>query len=264
MLKRLLRRAARKRRIVLMDSGNYEAYWHHDERSWNGRKLLSVLRDSAFQLAFAFDELRPPRRVVTAVKTVESSVLRAQKVAGNGTVVPIVHGEKARLPSLVREVANRLAPILIAVPERELGDGLMERAATIAVIRAKLNELNQKYYCLHVLGTGNPLSILVYSICGADTFDGLEWCQTVADTDTARLYHFAHWDLFTRQCGLDLTAMPYPTRVLIHNLWFYSQWLDRVRWAVRTGHGMALVEEYLPKDAAAQVRDIVPSGDLGS
>jgi queuine/archaeosine tRNA-ribosyltransferase len=58
--------------------------------------------------------------------------------------------------------------------------------------------------------------------------------------------------------------VPYTTRVLIHNLWFYSQWLDRVRWAVRTGHGMGLLEEYLPKGAAAQVREIAPTGDYGS
>ena len=64
----------------------------------------------------------------------------------------------------------------------------MARAKTIIKIRKTLAPKKQ-YYPLHLLGTGNPLSILIYSICGADSFDGLEWCQTTVDYNTGLLYH---------------------------------------------------------------------------
>jgi hypothetical protein len=65
--------------------------------------------------------------------------------------------------------SQRLNPIFVAVPKRELGDGLLERARNVVRIRRRLDRLG--YHCgLHLLGTGNPISILEYSLCGADTF----------------------------------------------------------------------------------------------
>lgn len=265
MIRRLMRKATRQKRIVLMDSGNYEAFWHGKTKSktkrWSARKMLSVLGGTAFNLAFSFDNLTPPGKRLSNVRQIEAAVLKGQRVAGNGTVVPIVHGRTSQLPHLAREVAKRLTPILVGVPERELGDGLIERAETISNIRKELNQLGDKYCNLHILGTGNPLSILVYALCGADTFDGLEWCQTAADAGTGRLYHFSQWGFFESQCGWDLSALPYATRVLIHNLWFYKEWVDRVRWAVRARQGLELLDERLPRKVAEQVRAIVPKDE---
>ena len=146
--------------------------------------------------------------------------------------------------------------MLIAVAERELGDGLFERAATVVSIRRRLNRLG--YYChLHLLGTGNPISIVVYAVCGADCFDGLEWCQTAVDYDTARLHHFVQWDLFSDQSKFHLGRGPYQARVLIHNLGFYAQWLDRIRWGIRTKQWTGLLDEYLPKKAANRIKRLI-------
>jgi queuine/archaeosine tRNA-ribosyltransferase len=73
------------------------------------------------------------------------------------------------------KVAEQLCPVLLAVPERALGEGIATRIRSVRQIRKALNELD--FYCpLHLLGTGNPVSIIAYTIAGADSFDGLEWC----------------------------------------------------------------------------------------
>jgi hypothetical protein len=84
---------------------------------------------------------------------------------------------------------------MIAIPERELGDGLLGRVKTVKSIRTALDALG-RYYPLHLLGTGNPISMVALASAGADSFDGLEWCRTVANYDNGNLFHFQHFDCF--------------------------------------------------------------------
>ena len=102
-------------------------------------------------------------------------------------------------------VAEQLFPVLLAVPERALGDGIIARTLSVRRLRQALDKLG--FYCpLHLLGTGNPLSIAVYAMAGADSFDGLEWCQTVVDHQTGKLFHFQQWDLFKDQTDWETTV----------------------------------------------------------
>jgi hypothetical protein len=49
--------------------------------------------------------------------------------------------------------------------------------------------------------TDNPFSITLYSAMRADSFDGLEWCQTVVDHETGLLYHLSHVDFVVKHYG---------------------------------------------------------------
>jgi hypothetical protein len=256
----LLRDAVRGGQIVLLDSGNYEAFWREREEWWSARRLAKILRSVPTHVAFAFDELKPKGSSRRLAARVESAVLRDHRVARHATVVPIVHAPENVLPATVGEVARRLTPIFVGVPERELGEGLYERAVTVARIRDRLDRLGY-YCCLHLLGTGNPLSILVYSVAGADSFDGLEWCRTVADYETARLHHLSHWDMFDRQSGMQLRELPYRAGALIHNLRFYSQWMDRIRWALRADQQLELLEKYIPRPGVRKLRHLIRHRD---
>jgi queuine/archaeosine tRNA-ribosyltransferase len=110
---------------------------------------------------------------------------------------------------------------------------------------------------LHLLGTGNPLSILVYAMAGADSFDGLEWCRTTVDYQTAKLHHVSQWDMFSQQSGLQLRKLPYRAGALIHNLRFYSQWMDQIRWAIRAHQEVELLEKYMSREAVRKMRPLV-------
>jgi queuine/archaeosine tRNA-ribosyltransferase len=88
---------------------------------------------------------------------------------------------------------------------------------------------------LHLLGTGNPISIGLYSAVGADSFDGLEWCQTVVDHETALLYHLSQADFFTAQTAWSEAKLSFQARTLAHNLEFYAAWMQRLRTAIAKG-----------------------------
>jgi len=230
--------------VVLLDSGNYERFWK-GTTDWGAETFHKISNAYEYDIGFCFDNQIPPRTAKAICEDVVSSVLRDQEHSSS-TIVPIVHGSTDLLPVAARMVAEQLYPVLLAVPERALGDGILERTRSVRKIRKALDELG--FYCpLHLLGTGNPISIIAYSIAGADSFDGLEWCQTVVDHETAFLFHFQHWDFLRGQTdwGSNCT-LPYIQSVLMHNLDFYSSFMWRLQESIERCNPHELIEAFLP------------------
>lgn len=220
--------------VTLMDSGNYESFWKDAQNRWLQNDFHKMLEAFHCDLAFGFDEQEPPADFDRHVKLVVSRWREDQAAAGACQIVPIIHGAANELPALCGAVAANTGISMLAVAERRLGDGIMERAISVQTIRRELDKQG-RYIALHLLGTGNPISIALYSAMGADSFDGLEWCQTVVDHDTALLYHLSQADFFTGQTRWVENDLSFHARTLAHNLEFYTEWLRRLRASIKNG-----------------------------
>lgn len=221
--------------IVLMDSGNYESFWKDEQTDWSQSDFHDVLKRFTCDFAFGFDEQNPPENEDAHVKLVVERWQLDQRAAGERVIVPIVHGTAVTLPNLCARIARETQVPMIAVAERRIGDGVFERTQTILTLREKLNSTGQ-YVGLHLLGTGNPISIALYSWAGADSFDGLEWCQTAVDHDTGLLFHLSQSDFFKQQTLWGDEDISFHSRALAHNLTFYADWMQRLRNAVYEGN----------------------------
>ncbi len=233
--------------FVLIDSGYYEAFRLKD-KSWNADSLKEVLSHAPHDWAFCFDGVdetgsRPDPAL--AVEQIINAVER-DSLFTSAPVIPIVHALKLEqgerelysIQRIVREVAVKLNPPLIGIPERDLGFGLIERAKTVLAIRQELSQL-PFYQPIHILGTGNPWTIPVLAAAGADTFDGLEWCRMVVDRASDRLHHFQHFDLFINQIGmvespvarvyLENEGITFSTKAVFHNLDYYDSFIREMR-----------------------------------
>jgi hypothetical protein len=229
---------------VLLDSGNYEKARLADNK-WTLKKYHETLQRIPYDAAFCFDEVDPPRPKNKLVQTLLKGIARDQKQT-NRPIIPIVHVGRDRsgnyrsglAPEIMKQIAKETTPILLAIPERELGAGIFERVSTMRRVRDALNSLYY-YQPVHVLGTGSPASIALLAAAGADSFDGLEWCRYVADGETKTLHHFQHYELFKWQDALassPVTRMAaedhdtkYTARTVFHNLDFYTGWIDELR-----------------------------------
>lgn len=244
-LKCLISRLGQAGSIVLMDSGNYESYWK-ECKSWSRAEFHSVLRDVDVALAFCFDEQRPPENIHDHVELICRGYAMDQDATPDCTIIPIIHGHKEILPKLCATVAKKTGASIIAVPERRMGEGIFERARTLKLIRGALNETG-RYIGLHLLGTGNPISISLYTIYGADSFDGLEWCQTVVDHNSGVLFHLSQADFFSNQTEWEDAGLPFRIWVLAHNLDFYTDWMFRLRTSVIEGQGIEFCQKNFPR-----------------
>jgi queuine/archaeosine tRNA-ribosyltransferase len=220
---------------VLMDSGNYESYWKDEQADWRQSDFHDVLRRFTYTFAFGFDEQKPPMDEDSHVKLVIKRWQQDQNVAGDRVIVPIVHGTAEALPNLCARIAQETQVPMIAVAERRLGDGVFERTRSVVTLRERLDSIG-RYVGLHLLGTGNPTSIALYSWAGADSFDGLEWCQTAVDHDTGLLFHLSQSDFFRQQTAWGDEDISFHSHTLAHNLTFYADWMQRLRQAVYDGN----------------------------
>ncbi|WP_439408536.1 toll/interleukin-1 receptor domain-containing protein [Bradyrhizobium sp. DASA03076] len=259
---------------ILLDSGFYEKARRSD-KSWTVRKYHDVLERVPHDAAFCFDDVDLPSKTSLALRSLVSGIRREQQHTKK-PLIPVIHLARDRAGNykvdpaleLMKLVALETKPILIAIPERELGSGIIERARTMRRIRETLNELYY-YQPVHVLGTGTPVSVALLAAAGADSFDGLEWCRFVADNETKTLHHFQHYDLFKWQDDFALSAVTlearkdpavrYAGRTIFHNLDFFTNWMDELRSAL--GDDKRLVEfmtTLLPKRTMTLARDALP------
>lgn len=243
----LLAEATRSGKGILLDSGNYESFWKED-KDWTTKKYSSVLESLTFDMAFCFDIKEIPESNSKVVELVERAVLQDQKHCSQGTIIPIVHAPAKRLPNISVSITKKLHPVMIGIPERELGEGLLARTMALHKIRIALNAAGQ-YYPIHLLGTGHPLSILIFALAGADSFDALEWCKTTVDHKTGLLYHFQQREFLGEQTKFCKDPeLQYTEATLAHNLLFYVRWMKKIQDAIGSGDCREIIKEYIPDD----------------
>ncbi len=241
--------------IILMDSGNYESYWIRD-KSWNIDLLNEILKEDVSDLAFCFDNQFPPNDSKENASGVTQSTRKSQDVALTTSIIPIIHCKKDNLNASVMELCNQTNTLMVAIPERILGDGLLERIKSVTSLRRELNLLDN-YTCIHLLGTGNPLSLLLFSLAGADSFDGLEWCQTSVNSETALLYHFQQRELISDNCFFCKSdELDYNLTTLGHNLNFYNDWMKTIQDAIESNSEVNLLQKYFDDDFISSLAEI--------
>jgi hypothetical protein len=209
-----LKQAAKEFRqlgILLVDSGGYESsriskYNKISSEDWNKKIYLGICKEEEYDFILGFDYfLRPnesPReyeeRIIAELNSDRQEVPREK-------YIPVLHLKsedgKARLKDndairLFSRVVHALSPQFVAIPERELGAGILKRAELVRLL-VKAGQRTRPDMHLHVLGCGNLLSFSFLAVAGAMIFDGLEWCRTYA-AENFHLHHFQQRDLFQR------------------------------------------------------------------
>ncbi|MBY5523561.1 toll/interleukin-1 receptor domain-containing protein [Rhizobium leguminosarum] len=268
-----LKRIKRQGGLILIDSGNYEAT-RRDDDTWKPNLFAEAMDGVSHDWAYCFDVMRPSPDKDRAVRQVISAVERDSK-AISSMILPIVHANRMHLggyntedlPFVVREVARTLQPPLVAVAERELGRGMIERAKTVRRIRRELDKLPY-YQPIHVLGTGNPWSIGVLTAAGADSFDGLEWCRMAVDRETHRLNHYQHFDFFAFQARLAESAVTvsavsddkvdYAGKVAFHNLDYFREFAAELMNSAHSKRLEPMLVGLMGSDSTKQLREHMP------
>lgn len=242
--------------LTLLDSGNYESFWN-DDMEWDFQKLESVLSKASVDFCFSFDvfwdEKKKTKQHMEETKRYIAMTAGTQK---SGTTIPLLHSSPDLLPEMARELVEEMNPEIIGVPERELGSDIFERAGTVKRIRKELDGIGRQVL-LHLLGAGNPLSILAYTICGADTYDASEWCEIVIDPETCHLLHFNQREILGCNCdACKVGDATYPTKTMAHNLLFYKNFTEKIRESIRNDKIDRVLTSCLGSKSANKIKKI--------
>lgn len=272
--------------ILFLDSGNYESYRKCDLytdgnlEGWEVGKFREIAGIVSPDICFSFDKPNPIGSIDVIVKNTINSYYEDEKNIQNRTfpIIPILHlpynlGNSEinqNISDIAVKVAKEIDPVMIAIPERELGYGIKERFICVRDIRRALNELG-KYYPLHLLGTGNPISMQIFATAGADSFDGLEWCRTVADYDKGFLFHFSQFHFFEKSCKsriqspasraiIDNEESPYVLKVASYNFDYFCDSAKTMKKMIMAGQAEYLLRNIVPNNMGTELFEELING----
>jgi len=240
--------------ILFMDSGLFESWWKMDKK-WDMSSYKGILSQVDFHLYSSFDVYRDEERGYEDFRErTYDNVLESSVFLNSVAFFAILHeSSPIQLLKLVEEYLTEHADTCgnIAVAERDIGKSIQERTETIFEIRKLIDNYDDRNL-LHVLGCGHPLSLLLYSYCGADTFDSLDWLKFIVDPDDLSVIDFAYLDLL--KCGCRVcTDMPYRKadyleRVLLHNLLFYQDFVMQIQSLIRNNNLKAYLKRHVGEE----------------
>ena len=231
--------------FVFLDSGIFESYWKADTK-WTYDLYKASMSQIDFDFYTSFDVLPDTRDSRKFEKETFERILASRSLTNKPGFVPILHGVSPnRLVSLVTKFVETYPDLsnLIALPERDCGDDIIEKARTVMRIR-KVLDADGRDRVLHLLGCGNPLSLLLLSYCGADSFDSLDWIKHAIDQKRLTISDFSHLELVDCNCSICADAKrDYTERVLLHNLLFYQNYMLRIQSLIRTDEVLKFLRE---------------------
>lgn len=237
---------------LLLDSGGFECYWNKDN-NWNFQAYTNVIKDTRCSIYTSFDPLHTTNN--TSHADLLSNITNSAAVSSQGQFMPILH---AMTPESLIQVLdeylrkNPSASQFVAIPERECGVTISERARTILRARQLIDSRGNQQI-LHILGCGHPLSVMLYCFCGADSFDSRDWMRGTVDGWSLQLFESSHLELLRCNCkACNITSHPI-AKVFLHNLETYMHLMNKIEMLVQEGRLRSFLEERFGSDTISKI-----------
>ena len=239
--------------FLFLDSGMFESYWLRDSK-WTMESYKQIAKKFPFDIFTSLDFFPMVDDVSSGI--VSSAIRRIKEsrgISNSPGFAPIIHGVNpkalvAMVESIMKKIPNDWS--IIAVPERDCGRTILEKANTIARIRRTINE-NRENTILHILGCGNPKSLALFSFCGADSFDSLDWIKYAINPISHSLDDFSYLDYLSCDCRVCTgSERQYEEKVFLHNLTYYQELIKSIQTSIRKDQISEFIEERLGSEIA--------------
>lgn len=273
----------KKTAVLLLDSGGYEdsrirRYAGIESPSWSFAEFQSICELKIYDFAFSYDfywrdEQNSSESASDFELRLVGEVFGSHHFIPADQLIPVVHLhawhdqsvrlDESQIRSLVSRIASECKSPFLAIPERELGDGLVERARLTKLICEEISKASKDFVGLHILGCGNPLTFAFLLVAGARMADGLEWYRTFA-ADDFHLHHFQHRPVFEGACSVYnpvaewilANDLPYSVKAATSNLLSFQTFAAELTPRLQTKTVNELVSESFGRKAGAALQSL--------
>ncbi len=176
--------------LLFLDSGGYEARIEHDlsetygklhkPKPWNQQLHKRVLTNWSSKwptIAVSFDS---PAKFLRLSKQLDGAA-KLQKKYPHLLWELLVKPETAKdrvipFEKLIKRVEHLRRFAVVGITEKELDDSLFGAMTKIARLRTQMNAAGVTVP-IHIFGSLDPLTTVLYFLAGAEIFDGLTWLR---------------------------------------------------------------------------------------
>lgn len=176
--------------ITFLDSGGYEcgntydisttSKYNFDLKKWELEQLERELKkwpEHKAAIAVSFDNGNRRVSLSEQINSANELFEKFPKMLSNFLVKPETKDqERIQVENILTHI-NDLKPFnIIGVTERELGNSILQRMLNISIIRKALDE-SGNLVPMHIFGSLDPITSILYFLAGAEIFDGLTWLK---------------------------------------------------------------------------------------
>ena len=242
--------------FLFLDSGSFESYWLQDKK-WNFNKYHRITNKTGSDFFTSFDNIPNLHDdYKDIVKQTYQNLTKSNRLIKNNHCITICHGNTPeQISSLVKKIVSdkSIFSRFIAIPERNCGKTIIDKLKTVQKIRRILDEDNPANI-LHVLGCGNPISIVLFALGGADSFDSIDWSRWTLDLRTLEFTDFALLPLMECKCKVcTIRNIDSTLRVLLHNLLFYQEFLQELQQVIMYQDELKFLQKYLDRKILSKI-----------
>jgi len=242
--------------FLFIDSGTFESYWLRDPK-WSFPKYKKIMKKCYGDIFAGYDEVPAlTEKAPEIYRKVSKYTNDSWKFTSTNHCITICHGNG---PKQICQVVKNLCKDkpdfcnMIAIAERDCGKTIEERISIIREVRSLLNQNNEKNV-LHILGCGNLLSIALFTLAGADTFDSVDWSRWLIDRTDLKFTDKTHQSLIECNCSACVNSYYEPTlKVLYHNLIFYQEFLKDLRESIIKKNELSFLENFVDRKTISKI-----------
>ncbi|HXG74088.1 MAG TPA: hypothetical protein VNK44_04660 [Candidatus Nitrosotenuis sp.] len=255
-ISKMLTRFSKENNFLLTDSGSFESYWFQDKR-WNFKKYSTIINKTKSDFFTSFDDIPDSHADYSDIlRLTHQNAKKSSKLMNDNHCITICHGQSPeQLQTLVKKLTANNAELcrVIAIPERSCGKTLQDKIKTIQKIRRILNH-DKAENVLHVLGCGNPLSMALFAIAGADIFDSIDWSRWVVDPRSLNFTDFANLSLTDCMCKVcRIKNMDPVLRSILHNLLFYQDFVLELQQSIILKDELNFLRRYVDQKTVSKI-----------
>lgn len=177
--------------LTFIDSGGYETSssfdfaeskrgnHHHEE--WNINLLEAVIKKWPSErfpaVIVSFDDEKQRKPIKDQINDASIYFAKHKDFLHDFLIKPeTVKSEYIKIESLLKNIEHLKTFDIIGVTEKELGNSILVRMQRINKIRNNLDAIKIDAP-IHVFGSLDPITVILYFLAGAEIFDGLTWLK---------------------------------------------------------------------------------------
>ncbi len=176
--------------VTIIDSGGYESgdtydistttKFNYDLKEWDVNKLINVLDswpEHKAAIVVSFDKGNHRVSLKEQISAAKNLFEKYPKMLSTFLIKPETKEQDYIQTENILAQINELNHFkIIGLTEKELGNSILIRMLNIHRIRKSLDE-NGNYAPIHIFGSLDPITSILYFFAGAEIFDGLTWLK---------------------------------------------------------------------------------------
>jgi hypothetical protein len=176
--------------ITIIDSGGYETSEIYDFsvttkysypiKNWDKELYLETLKkwpSHKSAIIVSFDDSKIRVALNDQIACARDLFEKFPLMLGNFLIKPETFKQReVQIGNIVSSIDQLKEFPIIGITEKELGNSILTRMKNIQLIRKALDECGSKSV-IHIFGSLDPITSVLYFLSGAEIFDGLTWLK---------------------------------------------------------------------------------------